>query len=299
MAPDVRFLSRDRIDAERWDRAVLADPVPLPYGLSWWLDASTEGRWDGLVVDDYRVVLPLPRLRRYRLLPVYIRPPFTQQIGPFGSLRDGDLRAMLGRVPTRFQVSLPLRPWIDRDEVPSDFSVRKRVNFVLDLSPPFETVRRGFQKRMRQYLNQDTDMEDHVVSREEVIELCRTQLGDKGGIRGFHWQRLSAIIDACQARSLGECRGMSENGTLLCVGFYPHLAGRAFNLAAASTQAGFERRAMIHLLARKMQQMSGEPGAAFDFEGSELPGVREFFSRFGGKDEGYFVVEKQWFGLKR
>ena len=298
MAPDVRFLSRDRIDAERWDRAVMADAVPLPYGLSWWLDASTEGRWDGLVVDDYRVVLPLPRLHRYRGVPVYIRPPFTQQIGPFGSLRDGDLRALLSRVPPKFQVSLPLRPWIDRDEVPAGFSVRKRVNFVLDLSPSFETVRRGFQKRMRQYLNQDTEMEDHVVTREEVIELCSSQLGDKGGIRGFHWKRLSAIIDACQERSLGECRGMSENGTLLCVGFYPRLAGRAFNLAAASTQAGFDRRAMIHLLARVMREMSGQPGAAFDFEGSELPGVKEFFSRFGGKDEGYYVVDKKWFGLK-
>lgn len=275
----------------------MRDPLPLPYGLSWWLDAATDSSWDALIVDDYRVVLPLPRLRRYGILPAYIRPPFTQQIGPYGTLRAGDVHRLLGQIPRKFQLALPLRPTIDREEVPGVYAVRKRVNYVLDLARPFATVRQGFQKRMRQYLNQQTEMEVHPVSRDQVIHLCRTQLGDKGGIRSFHWQRLAAIIDAAVDRELGYCRGMSEGGELLCVGFYPHLAGRAFNLAAASTPLGFEKRAMIHLLAHVMQTMSDRPGAAFDFEGSELPGVREFFSRFGGEDEGYFLVERKWFGL--
>ena len=297
MANDVRRLPARSIDRDRWDACVLADPVPKPYGLSWWLNAATRSDWEGLVLDDYRVVLPLPRLHRYRLLPVHIRPPFTQQLGPFGQLRPGDLTALLNALPRKFQTALPLRPTLDAAEVPEGFSLRRRVNYVLDLDDSFPEVKRKFQKRMRQYLNRTHDMEVHPVAREAVIGLCRAQLGGRGGVRDFHWQRLSAIIDAAMERDLGFCRGISAGGELLCVGFYPQLNRRAYNLAAASTPEGFEKRGMIHLLANVMEDLSGQPGAKFDFEGSELPGVREFFSRFGGVDEGYCLVERKWWGL--
>ena len=293
----VRRLAAGAIDRAAWDAAVLADPLAKPYGLSWWLDAATADRWEGLVLDDYRVVLPLPRLRRYRVMPVHIRPPFTQQLGPFGNLQSGDLKRLLEALPRKFQTALPLAPSIPLDEVPTGFRVRRRVNYVLDLARPFAEVKKDFQKRMRQYLNRTGELAVHPVSGTAVIGLCRDHLGDRGGIRDFHWKRLAAIIDAAEVRDRGFCRGISGNGELLCVGFYPHLNGRAYNLAAASTPAGFEQRGMIHLLATVMEDLSDRPGAAFDFEGSELPGVREFFSRFGGQDEGYHLVERKWYGL--
>ena len=97
----LRRLARRAIDDHRWDRAVADDPTPLPYGLPRWLDAAHGRDWSGLVLGDYRAVLPLPRGRRYRLLPALLRPPFTQQLGPFGTFDEAEYTAMLATLPAR------------------------------------------------------------------------------------------------------------------------------------------------------------------------------------------------------
>ena len=296
--PQVQRLSRERLDLVRWDAAANRDPTPLPYGQHWWLDAATDYSWEGLVVDDYRVVLALPRLRRFRVLPVYIRPPYTQQLGPYGDLRPGDTAALLKAVPSLPQIALPLRPHLPLSEVPPAFTTRKRVNYVVDLSPDFETVVRGFSKRMRGYVRKHADDRLMPAERSEVVALCQERLGGRGGVRDYHFQRLDALVGACLERQAGNLYQLLEDGQLLCAGFYPTFNGRTFNAAASSTEVGLKRRGMTRMMAKVFERQCDQAGSAFDFEGSELPGVREYFASFGGVDEGYYLLEKQWWGKR-
>ena len=293
--PSIRRLRRHQIDTQRWDAAVDADPVPLLYGLHWWLDAATDYRWEGLVVDDYRVVLALPRLRRFRVLPAYIRPPYTQQVGPYGTVRPGDTAGLLRALPGLPQIALPLRPTLRTDEVPAELSLRKRTNYVLRLEADFATITKEFSSRMRSYVRKHADDVLQPIDRAGVVALCRDRLGGRGGVRGYHFERLDALIAACLHRDTGELFQLTEDGKLLCAGFYPRYNGRTFNIAPASTELGLKRRGMTRMLARILAMRSGTPGAAFDFEGSELDGVREYFASFGGLDEGYYLVERRWF----
>ena len=273
----------------------MADTTPLLYGMHWWLDAATDHNWEGLVVDDYRVVLALPRLRRFRLLPVYIRPPYTQQVGAFGRLVPGDYRALIAAIPNLPQIALPLRPDVPAEEVDQRYSCRHRINYVLDLHDDFEALQKGFSRRMRGYVRKHRADRLQTADRELVVELCRDRLGGRGGVRDYHFDRLDALIGACLERDAGHCYRLDgEDGEMLCAGFYPHAAGRTFNAAAASTDAGLKRRGMTRMLARILAERCGSPGASFDFEGSELPGVKEYFASFGGRDEGYHLIEKRW-----
>lgn len=276
----------------------MSDVTPLPYGLSWWLDLATDGRWEALVIDDYRVVLPLPKLSRLGILPATVRPPYTQQLGPYGQLRRGDTNRLLKQVPRTFQIALPLRPSVSAKEVPDRYRQRRRINYVIDLSRPFEEIRKAFPRTLQNFLRKTQD-QDHITPMESgpFIELTRERLGDRKGIKVKHFRYLQALIDGVTERGLGGCYQLSEEGELLAAGFFPTLNRRTINIAPVSTPLGLKRRGMSRLLSLIMRQHSGQPGAVFDFEGSELPGVREYFAKFGSVDEGYLLVEEKGFGL--
>ena len=289
----VRRLKRHAIDDDRWDAAVLSIGQSFPYGLSWWLDAVTGGSWEGLVLDDYRVVMPLPKLRRYGFIPAYLRPPFTQQLGPFGTLEPGDLKDLLHAVPFSLQIALPLVITAPVEEVPEGFSMRRRINYVLDLSKPLEQTKKQFPKTVRSLIRKSSEDRLEPADPARTIHYYRSHLRGRGGLRDFHFARLADLIAACQSRGVGDCYQLRDADELLAIGFFPTFRGRTINLTAASTEAGMNRRGMSRLLALLFARDSGVPGNCFDFEGSELPGVKEYFAKFGGTDEGYFLVEKK------
>ena len=295
--PLVRRLKRHQIDTERWDAAVLDDRTPLPYGLHWWLDAATDERWNGLVLDDYRVVMPLPTLTRFGVFPAAIRPPYTQQLGPYGDIRPGDTAELLGAVPRTFQTALTFAPTLRVEEIPTHFHHRRRVNYVVDLSPSFSEVRKRFPRTLQAYLRKCTDDHLELMPTEPFVRLTEERLGDRKGIKAKHFAYLRRIIDATVAHDHGGCYQLQEKGELLAAGFFPTLSRRTINIAPVSTARGLKRRGMSRLLALIMDRESGVPGAAFDFEGSELPGVREYFAKFGGQDEGYYLLQNKLFGL--
>ncbi|MBB4077726.1 hypothetical protein GGR28_000327 [Lewinella aquimaris] len=297
MTASVRRLRRNQIDDARWDQAVLEDARPLPYALSWWLDAVTERHWDGLVYGDYTAVLPLPRLRRFGIVPALVRPPYTQQLGPFGALNGRVVGALLQAVPAAFQISLPLRTDLDPGDIPDRFARRRRTNYVLDLDRPYADLTRAFPKKLQAYLKKSKEDVLVSITPAALVSQCRQQLGARDGMRESHFRRLRDLIDAATPRGHGQSYALWEEGELLAVGFYPELGGRTINLVAASTPRGRKRRGMSRLIALVLKDRAGNAGAVFDFEGSELPGVGAFFAKFGSFDEGYWLIEEKLFGL--
>ncbi len=269
----------------------------MPYGFTWWLDTVTGGKWEALVIDDYRVIFPLPRVRRLRVVSTITPPPYTQQFGPFGNPRPEDISVLLNAVPRRAKVALALRPDIDSATFPARFQYRKRTNFVLGLEAPYATITKGFPKTLQALLRKCVDDRKEPIDPAEHIRLSRELLGNRKGINPAHFLVLESLMRKVHSHKLGSCYQLREKGELLAAGFFPRLAGRTINLATVSTPLGRKSRGMSRLLALVMREEAGTPGAKFDFEGSELPGVREYFAKFGGEDEGYWLVEEKGFGL--
>ena len=289
----VTRLKRSAINDARWDDCVASDERPMPYGLSWWLDAVTDGSWDGLVIDDYRAVLPLPRLRAHRIVPAFLRPPFTQQLGPFGTVFPGDLQHLLQAVPFRPVISLPLSRSVSERELPPNYTVQRRTNFVLHLDRPFDTTAKQFPKTVRSLIRRSENEQFSTADPAETIYYYRRHLAGRGGMRDFHFDRLAELIETCIDRGCGNCYQAHLDGELAAIGFFPTYNERTINLTAASTVFGMKCRGMTRLLLHLWREASGRQNACFDFEGSELPGVRQYFAKFGGVDEGYYLIEKR------
>lgn len=64
----IRYLSREEIDATKWDRCIDLAPNGLLYACSTYLDCMSSNRWDALVSGDYEIVMPLPYKKIWHLL---------------------------------------------------------------------------------------------------------------------------------------------------------------------------------------------------------------------------------------
>lgn len=293
---NIRFLAKNEIDISRWDACVAADPSCLPYALSWWLDAATGGNWDGVVLDDYRVVMPLPKGKFFGRFTQVQRPSFTQQCGPFGELQAGDLTKLLAKIPSQYlSLKLPLSDRVIREEVPEDYSCRERRNYVLDLSPDFSTIHEGFHKVLRRKLRRNGPGILSPAKPAEIIDLYRHSAGQKAGLKPKHYGLISAIIEAAQRNDAAICCRFDDENGFLAAGFFPYYRGRLINTFAASTSTGYAKEGMARMIVELIKAHGG-PGHLLDFEGSDIPGVAEFFRSFGPVERNYLAVEKKGVG---
>lgn len=290
-----RYLRNKNIDRERWDEAVARNPTALPYGLCWWLDAVTDHSWDGLIADDYRLVMPLPRSRSLGPVTQIKRPPFTQQCGPFGDYRTDDLTGLLNVLPrliVSFELSLAHR--VVGEALPEGFLARERNNSVLDISGTYTDVHAGFAKPLRRRLRKNGPGELSFCPPEHIISLYAQSAGQRAGLKKLHYRRVEALMRAALDREAGICCRLDDEDGFQAAGFFPYYRGRLINTFAASTALGYKKNGMARLLVALIKQCRG-PGHVLDFEGSDIPGVAGFFKSFGPENRNYPSVEKQGF----
>ena len=286
-----RFLRRKDIDDRRWDEAVDRDPSGLPYGFTWWLDAVTDRRWGGVILDDYRAVLPLPYARKLGRFTQVQRGNFTQQGGPWGTWSGPDVTDLLSDLPGGIlKLDLPLSARVTEAVIPPGYTIRYRTNYVLGLDRPREEITRNFHRALRRKLKR-FPAPGHLrpASAEEIIGLYRPVAGVKAGLKELHYARVKALMQAANLHGTGRQLALEDDGgQLLAAGFFPTHKGRCLNLFGASSEAGYAKEGMTRLL---LALLDYEPAdKLLDFEGSDLPGVATFFRSFGPVEEGYLQI---------
>jgi hypothetical protein len=292
------FLNHNEINQARWDAAVANDPTCLPYGFSWWLNAVCPGQWNGVVFDDYRAVMPLPKapfsFRRpwsSWARPQVQRPFFTQQVGPWGKVHEGDVADLFAALPASFtSFELPFTEHTLAEEIPEPYTPEFRTNYVLDLSPELEAIRSGYHKGLRRKLRKHGPVSLQPAPPELILELYRKQIAKKAGLKTKHFTCARALIKAALQHKAGHCYQVkgADNETL-ATGFFPHHKGRIINLLPVSTPAGYRREGMAQLIDEVIKKHSG-PGNLLDFEGSDVPGIAKFFGNFGPQKRPYLTV---------
>lgn len=293
------LLSRKKIDVNRWNKAVANDPTCLPYGFSWWLDAVCPNGWEGLVFEDYRAVMPLPKepFSFRKPLSSWAQPQvqrafFTQQTGPFGDVHPGDVTDLFAALPAKItSFKLPLTENTSAAEIPTAFATELRTNYVIDLSPNLEAIQAGYHKDLRRKLRKHGPASLLPADPEMVLDNYRKQIAHKAGLKTKHFTCARALIKAALHHDAGFCyQVLSEDQELLATGFFPHHKGRIINLLPVSTPAGYQREGMALLLDEVIKKHRG-PGHLFDFEGSDLPGIAKFFGYFGPEKRPYLSVQ--------
>lgn len=296
----IRLVRSADIDTRLWDMTIHLDPQALIYGLSWYLDIVSYG-WDALIYDDYKAVMPItPGLYR-RFVPSVLRPYGTQQLGIFSrETVSADLIAgFVKSIPMRYILKdLFLNASNPIEKLPGGTLI-PRTNLILPLSTANpEKIRSNYSKNTQRNLLKAQKYNHQFFYNDSPEVLLRMFQDYKGRqlphLKEKHYSIIRQIMYVAIHKKAGYLITLYDDHNTAIAGlFLLEYRGRVVLFFSATTDYGKQTHALTQLIDHVLTQKAGLADI-FDFEGSDIEGLRRFYSGFGAQEEIYYNWRK-WF----
>lgn len=282
----IRYLRRQEIDTGKWDNCITHAKNSLVYACSFYLD-SMAGNWDALVMDDYAAVMPLPWKKKWGIRYIY-QPFLTAQLGIFATV-EVPVTRFLEAIPGKFRyIDLPLN---HANLLPgNEVHLTRRSNYVLPLNAAYEDLYSRYSENIQRNIKKAAlagCRPAQQVNPEKVIELAVAQMKQQGHDPGENLDRFRRLLVELQRKQMVAAYGIeSAEGLLLasCIFFFSHQ--RAYYILVGNHPAGKNTGASHALIDSFIRDHAGQ-NLLLDFEGSDIPGLAQFYSGFGAADEPY------------
>lgn len=238
-----------------------------------------------MILGDYEAVIPLPWNSKIPGYQQVYQPLFCQQLGLFTHHKEEfSLYNVLGIVRKRFRL-IQLR--VHKGNLIEHVNFKDKTNLELTLNLPYEQIVEGYHKSLRKRLNKTAKLvvnESTTVG--EVISYYRRHVGSKTSLKDRDFNAAGVLFEEIHQRGLLDLYRVEQDGVVVTQGLFIVFKGRIINVMAASNLQGRDGYAMHFLIDHVIQKYAGR-AAIFDFEGSEIPGVKAFFESFGSENVPY------------
>jgi len=278
----IHYLRRQDINIDKWNECLKKADNALIYAQTTYLDNICTN-WDGLVLNDYEAIMPLPWRKKWGFKYIY-QPYFAPNLGLFGKdLSTVLTEACLNHIPKEFQY------WdIDLNEknkvVPfKKLQIRDRTNIFLELNKPYEVLFQNYKRLAKRkiQLAGESQLTVHKNINTEVIIQAYEE----------HYERKQRIIPHLSYLNLVKSINLlpKENyQTYLIkkneevVAFYLVLVDdlNVYSLIGGSTKKGKEHGAFYMVTDAVIKDFSSSE-RKLRFEGSDMQGIAFFNLQFG------------------
>ncbi|WP_243350271.1 hypothetical protein [Parabacteroides sp. FAFU027] len=282
----ITHLRHNQIDKEKWDATIANAANCRIYALSWYLDIVSPG-WETLATEEYQYVMPLPVKRKFGF-PYLVQPLCCQQLGVFSAL------SIASEIVTDFIHSIPYFRYdlqLNSSNPLSESIIR--TNITIDLSLPFEDLKKKYSKNTIRNINKTTKEKLKISSGVE-FNLFRNFILKESR---FYTPEIISIIEnlyqVAHLKDQTEIWGVFQENTLLTATFFLKYKERYYYLAPVSSEKGKQLSAMFALMNQFLIEKSGKT-SILDFEGSSLPEVARFYTGLGGEKEEYYRIRREF-----
>lgn len=295
---DLRLLSREAIEASKWNGCVHYASNSKIYGYTWYLDNVAED-WMGLVEGDYQSVFPLVFNQKLLGTKQLYLPLLCQQLGLFSVnvCNKERLQHFINAIPSSFKYQeISFNDGNKNILKLAGTSVRLTDNFRLDLNQPYERLHDNYSKNIKRnikkawnhdfFLNSNLKPEKFVAA----VKKAQKEKGVKHPDELYH--AAHRIIYNCLHRGKGVIMSAEGTGKQLDAAIFFMFNGMDMvNLMNVSTTAGKEKGAMSYLLDAVIQRESNKR-KFIDFEGSSVEGIARFYKGFGALNVPYYKYKQ-------
>ena len=284
---NIRYLSRNEIDSEKWDRCILEAFNGLIYARSFYLDWMSKN-WSALVLNDYEAVIPLTWNRKYGISYLY-QPYFTKTLGAFGkSTLPFEISSFLNAIPGKYKywdIDLNENNFVTSEIKNFRIKQYERTNYFLSLQEGYQQIQLHYKRLANRMKKKATENHLQIIRGEDpaaIIQLYRQAYANRHrSIPGSVYQRLKNCTGIAFKNNLADTYlAQSPSGETLA--YYIILQDEKFiySLLGGSTTAGKKLGAFYFLTDAVIRQHAGSK-KIFRFEGSDIPGISFFDTLFG------------------
>src|SRR4029077_9688162 len=218
----IRFVSNSDIDKAKWDSCIRSSVNGLIYAYSWYLDIACK-KWDAIVEDDYKSVMPLPRGEKYGFR--YTYPPlFTQMLGLFSTstISTENVKSFLSQVPSKYKyVEMNLNTF---NRVNDDsFETGEGVTHLIDMIRPYENIFANYSTQTKRNLKKAFASSLTIskgIQPQKIVTLYKENRGKKYAYTPAQYATLNKIMQLCIKKDMGQAWGVFNRERELCAGAF-------------------------------------------------------------------------------
>jgi hypothetical protein len=284
----LKYIKHNEIDKAKWDDCINSANNSRAYAHFDYLERVAL-KWDALILDDYKYVMPLPIRKKAGIKYVY-QPPSAQQLGIFPTPSKEITDHFIDQLKQHFMYCDILLN--TGNNTLSETEAIPRNNFLLPLDKDYETICSSFSKNTKRNISK--------AKQNNLMLLENIQLNDflsfkaKNQLSGKDKENLNIlknIISYGLYKNAGQIYGVYTSQNELCAAVYFYRwKDRIIYLNALSSKEGKELKAMFFLVNRFIKNHAKQ-NFTLDFEGSMIPGVARFYESFGATAEIYYHLK--------
>ena len=296
----IKCINRRDLDLDRWNQCIRMSQGGRIYALSHFLDAvCVNGGWEGIVLNDYEAVMPLPINNTIPLFPRVSYPLFAQQLGVFSKelISSSLVEKFISAIPKKYKaIYLQLNDTNEISEL-ANINIKQRNNFVLSLDKSYEQLLKNYSKSLRRNINKAKKEGFQVANlvSADFISFYLNQTPAEEKKKHKIASILNILVPTLVERKEAKIYGVQDaEGDVLAACMITQFKDRATYLLARSSSLGKGKRSM-HMILDQVIQNYHETLSFLDFEGSDIESVANFFSSFGAINQPYPIVNYKRF----
>ncbi|MBS1729209.1 MAG: hypothetical protein JSS67_00380 [Bacteroidetes bacterium] len=288
MHQDVHIIPSDQIDQQKWDACIDQSDAPLIYAKTFYLHHMAD-EWHGVVWNDYECVMPIPWRKKYTIRYTY-QVPFIQQLGFFKKKSGSSTRPFLEVLQKFCRYGYYAFNYANNIPTP-DASLKN--NYILSLST-YEAIAANYSSDLLQNLKKSVQyqLQYHRVSYEKVIdsfyELYHQKTPHVSKNDFLNFKKLCSYLHQTGKIHCREVSGAKDETLALILLLQD--GNRLYNMMNATPLAG-RKMAANHFLIDKTLEEFCNKNLVFDFEGSDIPGIKNFYENFGASLQPYASLQ--------
>jgi hypothetical protein len=284
----VQIIPSNQIDKAKWDACVANNSNGLIYATTAFLNTIAK-EWKGIVINDYETIFPLCIKQKFGIQYLYT-PPFIQQLGFIGNnelVTEKIIAAIFEKVKygsVNLNYSNINFNAIQQCKVHS--------NYVIDLNQNYQQIKANYKKSIDYSLNKASKQNLKYtadISFEIAIENYQKhnqQALQHVGLEDYN--NLGKLLSELQQEEKVIVRKVvNGSNETLSIAVLLKDNKRFYNLINYTSNEGRQAEANYFLYGKILEEFAETP-MLFDFEGSDLPGVKSFYEKFGAVNQPYF-----------
>jgi Acetyltransferase (GNAT) domain len=284
----IQYIKNASLDKERWNQCIQRSANGLVYAYSFYLDAMCPG-WDALVLNDYTMVMPLTHQRKWGIAYLY-QPFLSAQLGVFGNgITAAHINAFIEKAAAHYRFIEISLNYGNCNGAPANF-ITERNNYILPLDHPYELICQQYKENTRRNIKkclQSGARAERGLDADQLISLAVMQMQTQGVVPGQNVERFRRLYQYLLEKQMATTYGIfSADNQLLAAAAFFFSHHRAYYILVGNNPEARNTGAS-HALIDAFIQDHADKHMLLDFEGSDIPGLAQFYSSFGAINQPY------------